>query len=205
MQEIITYLKEKYHPTAIIAYGSFANGTNNLNSDFDALVITDQAAAPHDGSTVAGIQLDVFLYPAEHFQEGFDPEEIVQIFDGRAVWDQDGLGTALIRKVNEYLSAYEPKGRAQKAQDAAWCWKMAERCRRGDAEGFYRWHWVLRDSLEIYYELIGKYFFGPKKALAAMEREDPESYRLYSAALEKLDLNALEAWTARLEELLEDE
>ena len=36
-----------------------------------------------------------------------------------------------------------------------------------------------------------------------MEREDPASYRLYARALAGLDLEALEAWTSRLEELLE--
>ena len=81
---------------------------------------------------------------------------------------------------------------------------MARRCQRGDPEGFYRWHWLLRDSLEIYYDLRGRYFFGPKKALAVMEREDPISYRLYAQALAKLDQAALEAWTGRMEELLEN-
>lgn len=36
---IIDYLKETYQPEAIIAYGSFADGSANSNSDFDALVI----------------------------------------------------------------------------------------------------------------------------------------------------------------------
>lgn len=37
-----------------------------------------------------------------------------------------------------------------------------------------------------------------------MEREDPISYRLYAQALAKLDQAALEAWTGRMEELLEN-
>lgn len=39
--EIIEYLKEKYQPLALIVYGSFADGTNNAHSDFDALVICE--------------------------------------------------------------------------------------------------------------------------------------------------------------------
>ena len=153
---------------------------------------------------VAGVRLDVFLYPPQHFQEAFDPEEIVQIFDGTPVVDQEGLGAELLRRVGAYLDAYQAKPRERVAQDVAWCGKMARRCQRGDPEGFYRWHWLLRDSLEIYYDLRGRYFFGPKKALAVMEREDPISYRLYAQALAKLDQAALEAWTGRMEELLEN-
>ena len=39
MDKIVEYLKGKYESIAIIVYGSYADGTNNANSDFDALVI----------------------------------------------------------------------------------------------------------------------------------------------------------------------
>ena len=39
LEKIIEYIKQKYNPLSIILYGSYANGTNNLNSDFDALVL----------------------------------------------------------------------------------------------------------------------------------------------------------------------
>lgn len=204
IEEIITYLTKIYAPSVILPYGSYASGTNNQDSDFDALVVTDRPGSGHDSSMVAGVRLDVFLYPPQHFQEAFDPEEIVQIFDGTPVVDQEGLGAELLRRVGAYLDAYQAKPRERVAQDVAWCGKMARRCQRGDPEGFYRWHWLLRDSLEIYYDLRGRYFFGPKKALAAMEREDPISYRLYAQALAKLDQAALEAWTGRMKELLEN-
>lgn len=38
---IIKYIMETYSPEAIIVYGSYADGSANENSDFDALVITD--------------------------------------------------------------------------------------------------------------------------------------------------------------------
>lgn len=39
MEQVLKYIREKYNPLSIILYGSYADGTNNLNSDFDALVI----------------------------------------------------------------------------------------------------------------------------------------------------------------------
>ena len=67
VDKIITYLQEKYMPLSIIVYGSYANGTNDLNSDFDALVIYDDSNQIHDTSFVNGIQLDVFVYPLSYF------------------------------------------------------------------------------------------------------------------------------------------
>ena len=78
---IIQYLKDTYHPEGMIAYGSFADGSANEHSDFDALVIGG-SLKKHDSSVIGGTVLDVFVYPAETFQKPYDPEEFVQIFDG---------------------------------------------------------------------------------------------------------------------------
>lgn len=199
-EQIVRYLEEKYRPETIIVYGSFADGSNNQNSDFDALVIGDGLEG-HDSSFVAGVTLDVFLYPPERFAGDFDPEEVAQCFDGKLLLDKNGLGERLLARVREYLAAYRPRERRLAEQDLDWCRKMLGRCVRGDPEGFYRWHWLLKDSLEIYIDLRGQRFFGPKKALRAMEQEDPESFALYSAALKSLDRAALEAWVGRLESL----
>ena len=59
MESIITYLKQKYQPLGIIVYGSFADGSNNANSDFDAVLITKSGEKGHDNSLINGIELDV--------------------------------------------------------------------------------------------------------------------------------------------------
>ena len=74
MEEIIPYILDTYRPEAVILYGSFANGTNNAHSDFDALVIAP-GEKRHDASVVAGITLDVFIYPRETFQGDYDPAD----------------------------------------------------------------------------------------------------------------------------------
>lgn len=196
-EQIVRYLEETYRPETILVYGSFADGSNNQNSDFDALVIGENLEG-HDASQAAGVTLDVFLYPPERFAGDFDLEEVAQCFDGKLLLDKNGLGERLLARVREYLAAYRPKERRLVEQDLDWCEKMLGRCVRGDPEGFYRWHWLLKDSLEIYFDARGQRFFGPKKALRAMPREDPESFSLYSTALERLDRAALEAWVGRL-------
>ena len=45
LKQIIEYIKRNYNPISIILYGSYADGTNNLNSDFiqifDGKIIVD--------------------------------------------------------------------------------------------------------------------------------------------------------------------
>ena len=95
---IIQYLKDTYHPEGMIAYGSFADGSANEHSDFDALVIGG-SLKKHDSSVIGGTVLDVFVYPAETFQKPYDPEEFVQIFDGSILLDENGLAAALKARV----------------------------------------------------------------------------------------------------------
>ena len=79
---IIAHLTETYRPDGIIVYGSFADGSASENSDFDALVIADHAKA-HDASVIGGTVLDVFVYPPETFSAAYDPEDFIQVFDGK--------------------------------------------------------------------------------------------------------------------------
>lgn len=77
MEAILKYIRERYHPTALILYGSYADGTNGPDSDFDALAIAGEAA--HDVSTVAGVRLDLYIYPAAAVSGAIDCEDFVQL------------------------------------------------------------------------------------------------------------------------------
>ncbi len=50
--KIIEALREKYHPLGIAVYGSFADGSNNRNSDFDALLLLPDGETGHDDSVL---------------------------------------------------------------------------------------------------------------------------------------------------------
>ena len=95
LEQIIEYIKQSYNPISTILYGSYANGTNNLNSDFDSLVISYDHEQFHDTSFVNGIQLDVFVYPVSYFEGEFDCDDFVQIFDCKIIVDSNERGKAL--------------------------------------------------------------------------------------------------------------
>ena len=197
---IVRYLKAAYQPDAIITYGSFADGSANENSDFDALVIANHEKT-HDSSVIDGIMLDVFIYPAEMFRSEIDPEAFVQIWDGQIVWDKTGIADRLRQQVLAYIEHAPKKSPDEIQQEIGWCEKMLLRTTRKDAEGYYRWHWLLFDSLEIYCDVKGLRYFGPKKALRLMERTDVEAFQIYSQALRNFERETLSEWVSYLKRI----
>ena len=198
--KILAYLKDTYQPDAIIAYGSFADGSANENSDFDALVIADKEKS-HDSSVIDAIVLDVFIYPSDTFRQNYDPEEFVQVWDGNILLDTNGVAARLQKQVLDYIAHIPRKTAEEISQEVSWCEKMLSRTMREDAEGYYRWHWVLFDSLEIYFDVKGLHYYGPKKALRFLEQTDPKAFRIYTKALREFKREYLSAWISHLKSI----
>ncbi len=202
MKKIIEYIKKRYNPLSVILYGSYANGTNDLSSDFDALVISYDHQQIHDTSFVNGIQLDVFVYPENYFDEDYDCNEFIQIFDGRIIMDTDDKGKSLKNRVISHIEKRPHKTNAEIQSNIDWCVKMLERAKRYDAEGMFRWHWVLIDSLEIFCDAVHHPYLGPKKALKWMEENHPTAFTYYAKALNDFSLDSLEGWILFIKNLL---
>lgn len=201
MNEIIEYIKQNYAPLSLIVYGSYADGSNNQNSDFDALVISENHRESHDVSFVNSIQLDVFVYPASYFEGQFDCNKFIQLYDSKILFDTEGLGTTLKKRVLSYIDNRPRKSEEEIKNQIVWCRKMLLRTKRGDTEGMFRWHWVLIDSLEFFCDKVGHTYWGPKKTLRWMEAAYPEGFIYYKNALFKFDEDSLEKWILYLEQL----
>lgn len=195
MQAILKYLKDTYQPETIIVYGSYADCSANQNSDFDAFLISGCLQTIHDTGMVNGIILDVFVYPNS---TPFAVEDITRLYFGKILLDQNGRGKDLMEQVSRFIQQYPMKTNAEIAEELAWCDKMLARAQRGDAEGYYRHHWLLCDSLEFYCDIQHRYYFGPKKSLHWMEQEKPEAFACYSRALRTMGLRELAQWVAYL-------
>ena len=198
--KILAYLKETYQPVAMIVYGSYADGTANKNSDFDAIVIAGKGRM-HDLSVIDGIVLDVFIYPPETFQSEFDPKEFIQVWDGKIILDANGVAARLQKQVLDYIAHIPQKTVEEVQKEIRWCEKMLSRTMREDAEGYYRWHWLLFDSLEIYFDVKGLHYYGPKKALRFLEQTDPEAFRIYTKALREFKRECLSEWISHLKSI----
>ncbi len=193
MDKIIDYLKEKYNPSAIVAYGSFVDGSNNSESDFDAFIVMDNPKSNHDSAIVDGIQLDVFIYGNDKFEGEIYPEDFVVLYDCNIILDKLGVAKKLALNVQEYIDSYKSSF-DKDTFGVQWCRKMLRRAKRGDSEGLFRWHWVLTDSLEIYCNLTDRFYFGPKKTLILLEKNEDDAFSVYEKALKCFDITSLENW-----------
>ena len=143
-----------------------------------------------------GIQLDVFVYPASYFDGNYDCNDFIQIFDGKIIVDSDGRGKALQANVLSYLQNRPKKSKSEIDASVDWCIKMLARVKRCDAEGMFRWHWVLNDSLEIFCDIMHHPYWGPKKSLKWMEENHPTAFSCYQMALADFSMDSLENWIA---------
>ena len=105
-----------------------------------------------------------------------------------------GMGGWLKKNVLDYIEHIPLKTAKDVSQEIKWCEKMLLRTMRGDVEGYYRWHWLLCDSLEIYFDIKGIHYYGPKKALHFMEESDSEAFHIYSKALLEFNQEGLSDW-----------
>lgn len=197
-EQIIEYLITTYKPEAIITYGSYADGTANDNSDFDALIVAN-STKEHDESVVAGTTLDVFIYPPQIDIEKVDIEEFIQIYDGKIELDKNGIASRLKERVLEYIESIPFKSEEEIHQEMEWCKKMLLRSKRDDAEGYFRWHWLLMDSLEIYFDIIHERYWGPKKTLLMLRERNSEAFRIYEDALKNFNQETLSDWIDYME------
>ena len=181
-------------PEALIVYGSFADGTCGPDSDFDAIAVGRDLPEGHDTDVLGGVRLDLFTWPASAFEGDFDVVDIEQIHGGRPAIDRTGLAARLLEAVDAHVKRWTPKPPSEVAEELAWCDKMLARARRGDAEGLYRMHWLLTDSLEICFDALGWRYPGPKKALCRLEQERPALFAACQSALAGVEDGALEEW-----------
>ena len=110
--------------------------------------------------------------------------------------DNEERGKTLQMKVRSYLQNRPQKTKAEIDANVDWCIKMLARVKRYDAEGMFRWHWVLIDSLEIFCDIKQHTYLGPKKALKWMEKNHPSAFVCYKNALDNFSINSLEDWIA---------
>lgn len=126
MNEIITALEAKYHPLGMIVYGSYADGTNNLNSDFDALLLTDSGSELHDSSVISGVELDVWVYPRVKIEAHHMPTNFCKFGTASLSPMKRGFFRACKRKSASTYTARQQRGGRKTfgiSTGAGRCWR----------------------------------------------------------------------------------
>lgn len=201
-EQIVNFLKQKYQPIAFVLYGSFAEGTENEQSDFDAILIY-QGEDVHENSFFETTQLDVFCYSKKSMEKDFEPQNFPQLYGAKILIDTEGLAKGLQEQVEEWIQSQTRKSLLELEFEVNWCEKMLVRAYREDAEGFFRRYWLLVDSLQIYMDILGEYYFGSKKALKFLAEKEETAYFIYEQALKDNSLLSLERWINYIKQSLE--
>ena len=115
-----------------------------LSCGFDALIIAGIEKA-HDSSIVDGVVPDVFVYSTETFSADYDPEEFVQVWDGKIVLDEHGIAGQLKAKILDYIEHLPKKTVTEVAQEVEWPKKMLRLMEKSDAEAFGLYAKALRE------------------------------------------------------------
>ena len=192
-QEIIRYLEDRYDPRSILIYGSHATGEADDYSDFDCLLIVAEKSSDHDGSVVAGTQLDCYLYTAEETRT-LDPDLFLPCMDAVILKDRDGDGKELKERVKAYAEEKRITGPEEKDDVIAWYEKTLRRIEKRDDEGNYRAIVLLDASLEDYFLLRDLLYRGSRRGIAYLREEDKEGYELFRDAVTLRTNHSIEAW-----------
>ena len=185
-------LSQRYHPRAMIVYGSYARGDWDEESDFDCLLIADSKPCDHDGSLIEGVTLDCFLFTVEEtLAEDLDP--FLPIVDGVIVFD-DGVGCALMERVRRHVETHAQTSAEEKAFLRAWIEKTLRRTEKGDDEGHFRAAALLAESLEDYCLLRDRFYCGSQKTIAFLREYDPEGHALFQRAITHSGADSLRRW-----------
>jgi hypothetical protein len=168
----------------VILYGSRARGDARPDSDWDALGIRDDGPAVRDARAWQQSWLDAWILPAA---EAVASPALLHVRGGRVLVERDDRGRALLAGLEEvHARGPAPLTDAERTLRESWCEKTLARvcgAAPGDLEAAYRRAWLCVDLLSISIELRGRWYLGPRQALAELAAEDPEAHTAFAGAL----------------------
>lgn len=174
---------EKYNCHTYILYGSYSSGDYTEESDIDIVSFADDAEETNHVEYVEGKQLDLWIYNTSKMAE---PEQFLRINNGTILLDEKGMARKFLLEIQKIVDKGPEKlSSSQKDFLKSWLRKMYRRAQKNDLEGNYRLHWMLKDSLEIYFEFKGEWYPGPKKAFAWLLEHDEAAYHLFEEVYKK--------------------
>lgn len=182
LKEIEAYLLKKYDCHTIILYGSYSRGDHTEESDVDLICFSDSVTEDtNEVEFIDGKQLDAWIYPTEKMKQS---EPFLRVHKGEIWTNKKGLAKEFLAGIHNTFEQ-GPKQLTDDEKDflKSWLKKMQVRSAKNDLEGNYRFHWMLKDSLEIYFELKSEWFLGPKVSFQRLKENDPKAFYLFNCAL----------------------
>lgn len=179
LDRLCAYLREQFSCDTAILYGSRARGDWDSTSDIDVIAFGHAQETGHIAHRWENLFLDLFLY-----RPGAKPEQDwLRVHDGWVLFQRLSEGDEVLAATKEmFLSGPDQLSPGDSQTTRLWLEKMLARAVKGDVEGDYRRHWLLKEVLEAYFTLRGRWYFGPKKSLARLQDENPAHFDVFRKA-----------------------
>jgi hypothetical protein len=180
-EELADELKARFDARSAVLYGSAATGSLRADSDIDVVCFTD-AGDPYPTAYVwQGFLIDAWIHP---LSDATRADQFIKLHDARVLFDDAGVGAALVAAVAERLrQPRSPMDARVEQHRRAWLWKMLDRAARRGAEADHRRHWLLTDLAENWCEFTGRQYLGARLALNQMRVEAADVYAVVERAL----------------------
>lgn len=179
LSKIVIDLQGRYNLPIIILYGSRARGDHTPSSDIDIVCFVEGATPIGDARDFEGFYLDAWVYSSDAMLASTD--EFLRFADGYCLYDSEGQGAAFLKELQQRIEqGPKPLSASEIQHTKQWVYKMLERSKSLEVESFYRLYWLAVDLLQIYFDLRGQWYFGPKKSLAWLREHDATGYQLFS-------------------------
>ena len=181
--QIVSFLREKYQPLAILLHGSRAVGKERLHSDWD-IVMLFKSELPRSGYREeiadADVEWKAHTIPIADV-------DIISTFDvylqfAQVLWEENGEGTDLLQRAKkEYAKGPKPYTEDEIRRERQFFWHKILGL-EDDQEVqylFFRHQCVIRTlSTRLWFEALNKQFSQPLYlAMPLIEEKDPEFYR----------------------------
>jgi predicted nucleotidyltransferase len=179
---LVDDLRQTHGVHTIFLYGSHAHGDATPASDVDVAAFADVPETVRDARLWQGWVLDAFIYPTALAPA--PDTDMLKLLGGRVLLDERGIAGPLLERLAVLdRQGPRPLPESEARMRRVWAHKMLARVRRGDAEAHYRRHWLLYQLLEDYFALRGRWYRGPKRALADLQLNAPATFVAFERAL----------------------
>jgi hypothetical protein len=179
LSRVVADLQERYSPHTIILYGSRARGDCTPSSDIDVVCFVEGTTTIQDARDFEGFYLDAWIYGSDAISASTD--DLLRLGDGYCLYDAEGRGAVFLQELQQRIQKGPKQLSVSEIQHTKqWVKKMLHRAKNSDIESLYRRYWLAVDLLQIYFDLRGIWYFGPKKSLVWLKEHDSMGYQLFS-------------------------
>lgn len=173
----------------VVLYGSRARGDEGPGSDVDLLGVRSVGGCTRDARLWSGISLDSFIHDDASLMGELEPG-MLRIRHGKILRDLHGFGVQLLARVQAlYARGPLPMPPDERTSQLAWVEKMLERIQPSPSDDAntvlmaqYRRATLLTQLLELYFQLRGHWYCGPKESFVWLQIHDPQVWQAFRDA-----------------------